>query len=100
MARIAIQLLPHLVEAVHRAGSIIVIGERAGGKLKRPGRKVIDVRDAGVRNMAGLPGPARKQILIVVRCQTVLGSLSIGRAADSIVLANVAGASSQRWRKN
>ena len=50
----AIQLLPHLVEAMHRAGRVGVVGKRRFvGQLKWSGRKCTHVLDAGIGNLAG-----------------------------------------------
>src|SRR5580693_4073137 len=89
----AIELLPHLVEAVHGAGSVRVVGEQtAVGQLEGTGREGIDVRDARVRNVRGQASAAGNQERVVISGQAgfgrfgetdaVAGDVRILRAAD------------------
>ncbi len=69
---VAVQLLPHLVEAMHRACRVGVVGKRAAiGQLKRSGRQCADVGDALVRRLRGLAGAAGQKKLVVVRIKPV-----------------------------
>ena len=59
----AVQLLPHLVEAMHRARRVGVVGERAAvGQLERSGRQIVHVGDARIGRLARLAGAAAQQI--------------------------------------
>ena len=63
LAAIAIQLLPHLVEAVHRARRIGVIGEGiAVGQLERARRKGVHIRDARVGSLRCLARAAGHEV--------------------------------------
>ena len=76
---VAIELLPHLEEAMHRARRIGVVGIFCVGQLKRTGRQMAGVLavigDALVGRAASLAGPARQQELVVVVGQTVFDGL-------------------------
>ncbi len=72
----AVQLLPHLVEAMHRACRVGVVVEAGGVRqLERTGRQRVDVLDAHVGHLGGLAGAARDQVGVVVVGQSVLGRL-------------------------
>ena len=60
VASVAIRLLPHLVEAVHRAVGIIVVGERRRRKLESALGQVQDVRECGCRVQRRGPGQCRR----------------------------------------
>src|SRR2546425_8541737 len=63
---LAIKLLPHLVEAVHGAGSIGIVGKRSGRELKRSGRQVVYVRNARVRNAESKSRSAGGEEFVVI----------------------------------
>ena len=66
----AIQLLPHLVEAMHRARGVALVGERiAVGQLERAGRQAGHRDDALVRRLRGLAGATGQQRLIIAVIQ-------------------------------
>jgi hypothetical protein len=69
---IAIKLLPHLREAVHRAGGVGVIGQRRRSQLERPRRKVLHVWDACIWNVVRKAGSPGRQENVVVLWKTVL----------------------------
>ena len=61
LADAAIELLPHLVEAMHRAGGIRVVGKGAAvGQLKRTRRQRVHVRDSRVGRL-GISGRCRRR---------------------------------------
>ncbi len=66
----AIELLPHLEEAVHRAGRIGVIGIVGVGQLIRAIRQMAGVlariTHARIGNVAGLARAAGQQILVII----------------------------------
>lgn len=72
---IAIELLEHLIEAVHRARRVGVIGECFRRDLERTGRKMARalavVEDAFVGRFICLAGPAGQKKLIIVAGQTI-----------------------------
>ena len=85
---VAVELLPHLEEAMHRARRIGVVGvslrvrELIGSGLQIAGVSLV-VCDARVWNLAGLAGAASQKILVVVGGKTVFEAfrnLQIGRA--------------------
>ena len=81
---VAVQLLPHLIEAMHRALGIGVIGHRRGvGELEGTGRQRIHVGDARVRRTTGERRVGRlitagDQELIVVGSKARFSGLRIG----------------------
>src|SRR5271156_6780312 len=77
----AIELLPHLVETVNRAGRVGVVGEEiAVRQLEWTGGQIIDVGDARVRSVRGQASAAGDEILIVISGQAVFGSLGEANA--------------------
>jgi hypothetical protein len=72
----AIELLEHLIEAVHRARRVLVIGEYFRRDLERTGRKMARalavVEDAFVGRSVRLAGPAVQKKLIIAVGQTNL----------------------------
>jgi hypothetical protein len=56
----AVELLKHLIEPVHRAAGIIVVGNTRS-ELERPVWQMVDVEDAGVDDMLGQAGGAALQ---------------------------------------
>ena len=62
MREAAIQLLPHLIKAMHRAGGIRVIGKGfAVGELEGTGGKAVHVRNARIGNVAGQTGSTTEE---------------------------------------
>src|SRR6266851_229629 len=96
---VAIGLLPHLIEAVNRAGCIGVpcegvlafrIGKLEGAARKgRVGGRAVHAGDAGVRNFPGEAGAAGGQEAVVVTWEAVFGSYGIGERADAVAQASV-----------
>ena len=71
----AVQLLPHLVEAMDRAGRVAVVAKCTSvSQLKRTRRQGIDILDARVRSFVRHGGAALDQILVVVSWQAVFRS--------------------------
>src|SRR5258707_4667346 len=68
MADVAIQLLPHLIEAVHRSVRVVVVLD-SGSELKGAGAKIVDVGNSGidinVRIESGATG--RHELVVVIR---------------------------------
>ena len=57
----AVGLLPHLVEAMHRAGGVAVVGHVRAGELERAVRQCRCVGDARIDSVAGQAGRAGGQ---------------------------------------
>ena len=77
----AIQLLPHLIEAVHRACRVGVIGKGAAvSQLKRSAGRAFTLLDTLVRGSSGeaLTGAAGDQVGVVVGGEAVLRLLREG----------------------
>src|SRR6266478_6732347 len=100
ISNIAVGLLPHLVEAVNRAGGVRIpcksvralrISELEGSARKGGvGSRANNAGYAGVGNLAGKASPASGQVAVVrgVR-QAILRSFGIGEGTDSIALADI-----------
>ena len=73
----AIKLLPHLVETVHRAVVVSVVGVRLGGQLERPGGQGGRVRNASVDISMIQSGAAGGHVDVIVVRQTIL--IKLGR---------------------
>ncbi len=95
MFHAAIELLPHLVEAMNRACGVIEISERvAVCELERARRKRIHVGDARVWSFRSLSRAAGDQRRIDTRGQTIFGLLREGKAIASDV--GIFGAADER----
>lgn len=106
MTDIAIELLVHLEETVHRAvgvgivGKGRVIGDLEGARRQRGVRRGLgNTRNAAVWNVTRQSCATRQQILVVVkgvRRQSVLRGARIANVADAVVCANIGGTAVER----
>ena len=95
----AIQLLPHLVETVHRAGRVRVISESVSiRQLKRTGRERIHVFDTRIGNLTRQTRTAGHEVAIIVCREAVLG---LHRQAEVVIRhIRVCGSAIDRGRKH
>src|SRR4029077_2006399 len=87
---VAILLLPHLVEAMHGAGGVGVVGEVGTGELEGPGRQgrvrrsAVYPLDPGVGYLARQSGAAREHERVIVVSEPVLGGRRVGQRTDPV----------------
>jgi len=65
-------LLPHLIEAMHRARGVIIVTQSGSGQLEWTWGPSANVRNADVRSFRGQAGRTRIQILVVGRVEVRL----------------------------
>ncbi len=89
LAGVAVKLLPHLVEAMHRAPAISRIKALGGfardHRHQRIGavRQVVGVQDAGIGRIAGDAGCTRRQQRQILRTQAVVAASGLGQRGEA-----------------
>ena len=80
VSRGAIELLPHLVEAMDRAVGVRVVRKRLRGQLERAVGQMVGIGDPRIKRAVGKPRAAGGQVLVIVVGQAIFHCLGSGHA--------------------